>query len=140
MGYTINNTDLLIGLGASAISDAGVAYGQNTKNVETYLSVIKATGSAIEKGHILTPEDILIRQSILEIACRGWLRTELLSQIMTEEIFNTLREMEQEGILYLTNDGLQVTTAGRPFIRNICGVFDKRLTTKNRSQTFSRSI
>ncbi len=140
MGYTVNNTDLLIGLGASAISDAGVAYGQNTKNVETYLSVIKATGSAIEKGHILTHEDTVIRQSILEIACRGRLHTELLSQIMTEEIFNTLRQMEQEGILYLTNDGLHVTTAGRPFIRNICGVLDKRLTIKNSSQTFSRSI
>lgn len=140
MGYTVNHTDLLIGLGASAISDAGSAYGQNTKNVETYLSVIKATGSAIEKGHILTHEDVVIRKSILEIACRGTLDTALLSQLVNEEIFNTLREMEQEGILYLTNDGLQVTTAGRPFIRNICSVFDKRLVAKNGTQRFSKSI
>ena len=34
MGYTIQKTDWLIGLGASAISDIGKAYAQNTKNTK----------------------------------------------------------------------------------------------------------
>ncbi len=37
MGYTTTNTELLIGLGASAISDAKYAYGQNIKKTEDYL-------------------------------------------------------------------------------------------------------
>src|SRR5690606_30790175 len=40
MGYTVSNTDLLLGLGCSAISDAKYAYMQNEKVVEPYKEIV----------------------------------------------------------------------------------------------------
>ncbi|MBA4053337.1 MAG: oxygen-independent coproporphyrinogen III oxidase, partial [Marivirga sp.] len=70
MGYTTTNTDLLIGLGASAISDAKYAYAQNEKKVENYADGLRNSGSII-KGHILSDEDLLVRECILQISCKG---------------------------------------------------------------------
>ncbi len=141
MGYTTSNTDLLIGLGASAISDAKYAYAQNTKKVEEYLLEIKENGSAVSKGHILTDEDLLIRQCILEISCHAKLNQELFRQVIDPPMLESLLVMEREGILYLHDDCLQVTTHGEPFIRNICSVFDQRMNRdQNQAQVFSKAI
>jgi oxygen-independent coproporphyrinogen-3 oxidase len=140
MGYTTSNTDLLIGLGASAISDAKYAYAQNVKKVEDYSSSIKERGSAILKGHVLTDEDLLIKQCILQITCKGELSEDLLAKVTDWSILDELVKMEKEGILYLYNGGLKVTAAGEPFIRNICSVFDRRVGDGNKKEVFSRAI
>jgi oxygen-independent coproporphyrinogen-3 oxidase len=140
MGYTTSSTDLLIGLGASAISDARYAYAQNEKKVEEYLSVIRLRGSAIVKGHELSREDMLIRECILQISCSGELSPELLGQFTNTLVVGTLAEMEKEGILYLYEGGLKVTAAGAPFIRNICKVFDQRGNDANGVQRYSQAI
>jgi oxygen-independent coproporphyrinogen-3 oxidase len=141
MGYTTTNSELLIGLGASAISDARQAYAQNVKKVEEYLEAMKCIGSAVVKGHMLSEEDMLVKQCILEIACKGKLSHGLLQQVVNLSIKDALHEMETEGILYLDDTGMQVTTAGEPFIRNICKVFDLRMDGReNQSQLFSKAI
>jgi oxygen-independent coproporphyrinogen III oxidase len=141
MGYTTSNTDLLIGLGASAISDAKYAYSQNEKKVEEYSVQIKYNNLAVNKGHILSKEDVLIKQCILSISCNGKLSNDLLDQVICPAIEQELTAMEKEGILYVDDAGLNVTTLGEPFVRNICSVFDQRLRT-NRSydQKFSNAI
>jgi oxygen-independent coproporphyrinogen III oxidase len=141
MGYTTTNTDLLIGLGASAISDAKYAYAQNIKKVETYLNDIKDHGTAIFKGHVLTDEDLLLKQCIVQISCNGKLNQELLIQVVNASMLGRLMEMEKEGILYMDDTGIKVTNAGEPFIRNICQVFDQRMNDQNNEkQIFSQAI
>jgi oxygen-independent coproporphyrinogen-3 oxidase len=139
MGYTTSNTELLIGLGSSAISDGKYAYAQNLKKVEEYMTSVKENGAAVIKGHVLSDEDLLIRQCILEISCRGELREDLLLQVTDRSILDELVEMEKEGILYLWNGGLKVTSVGEPFTRNICRVFDRRVG-ENGREVFSRAI
>ncbi len=139
MGYTTSNTELLIGLGASAISDAKYAYAQNLKKVEDYLNSVTQTGLAGEKGHILSDLDIAIRQCILQISCKGELSEDLLEKVMDRSIRDALMEMENEGIIYLWNNGLKVTTAGEPFVRNICRVFDQRMDSGG-TAVFSKAI
>lgn len=141
MGYTTTNTDLLIGLGASAISDAKYAYAQNEKKVENYSSGLKDSGSIV-KGHILSDEDLVVRECILQISCKGMLAPALMEQVLTPSMHETLQQMEKEGILYLYEDGgMKITTAGEPFIRNICRVFDKRMDNyEPQEQVFSRAI
>jgi oxygen-independent coproporphyrinogen III oxidase len=140
MGYTTSNTELLIGLGASAISDAKYAYAQNLKKVEDYLGNIKESGSALVKGHVLSDEDLVIRQCILQISCTGQLNEDLLRKVTDWSILDKLKEMEKEGILYLWDGGLKVTAAGEPFIRSICMVFDRRIGSGDREQVFSKAI
>jgi oxygen-independent coproporphyrinogen-3 oxidase len=50
-----------------------------------------------------------------------------------------LQEMENEGILYLDDDGMKITTAGEPFIRNICSVFDRNFSGGS-DNVFSKAI
>jgi oxygen-independent coproporphyrinogen III oxidase len=140
MGYTTSDTQLLIGLGASAISDARYAYAQNVKKVEDYMGSIKNTGVAIVKGHVLSDEDQVIRQCILHICCTGELKDDLFMKVTDHSILEALAEMENEGILYLWNNGLKVTAAGEPFIRNICRVFDRRAGEVSGKEVFSRAI
>jgi oxygen-independent coproporphyrinogen-3 oxidase len=69
------------------------------------------------------------------------LSQELLGQVINPFILETLTEMEKEGILYLYDGGMKVTTAGEPFIRNICRVFDRRTNEQeNGQQVFSKAI
>lgn len=143
MGYTTTETDLLIGLGASAISGAKYAYAQNAKKVETYSEAIGASTLAVAKGHILTEEDQIIKQEILEIACKGTIRAEGSLRSGDTEVRAALKGMCREGILRADGDGFRVTERGRPFIRNICRVFDARLrrsSVERNASLFSKSI
>lgn len=140
MGYTTTNTELLIGLGSSAISDAKYAYAQNEKKVESYLQAVKENSSAIVKGHTMSERDLLIRQAILQITCQGRLNNEVLSQLMSPDVAGILAQMEMEGILYIDEFGLQITTQGAPFVRNVCNVFDERMTGHRIQQLFSKAI
>ena len=69
MGYTANKTQLMIGLGMSAISDSWYAFAQNAKTVEEYTDLVNAGKIPIFRGHELSPEDLVIRKHILNIMC-----------------------------------------------------------------------
>ncbi|MEX1240256.1 MAG: oxygen-independent coproporphyrinogen III oxidase [Cyclobacteriaceae bacterium] len=143
MGYTTTNTELLIGLGASAISDATCAYTQNLKKVEDYSQAIHEDKLAAFKGHMQTPEDLQVRKAILEIACHGKITTESIERMRNSSIPETLRGMVQEGILNVNSEGFHVSDRGRAFIRNICSVFDEKFRsnyTANTTNIFSKSI
>lgn len=141
MGYTTSQTDLLIGLGTSAISDAKYAYAQNLKKVEAYSEAVASQGLAVFKGHIQAPEDLRTRKIILDIACNGYVRQEAMLAADTNAL-GALSEMCDEEILSPRLDGLQVTERGRAFIRNICALFDRHLQAQqaNEKKLFSQAI
>lgn len=140
MGYTTTATDLLIGLGASSISDSHYGYAQNLKKVEEYEEKIFNGEWAVIKGHHQTKEDLFIKHCILEIACEGKLNIALLEQVMNDTLFEELSLMQREEIVTLSNDGLAVTELGRAFIRNVCSLFDKRMKTLPEKKLFSKAI
>lgn len=142
MGYTDSQTDLLIGLGTSSISDAKYAYAQNEKNVELYHRKIGNNESTLIKGHIQTEEDLLIKYCILDLICSGKLSQERLEAVLTDELDQRLGEMEEEGIVSRDDRGLTITPLGKPFIRNICQSFDQCVMKKYKKgdQVFSKSI
>jgi oxygen-independent coproporphyrinogen III oxidase len=127
MGYTTTNTDLLIGLGASAISDAKYAYAQNQKKVEHYLQAIADDHMAVFKGHMHTDGEMLIRQAILQLACNGSILFESVDALDDTEAIATLDRMCNEGILERTADSFRITEHGRIFVRNVCAAFDRNL-------------
>jgi oxygen-independent coproporphyrinogen-3 oxidase len=143
MGYTTNTTDLLVGLGASAISDAKYAYAQNVKKVEDYGEAIREGKLAVFKGHILSDEDMQAREIILEIACQGKIADAAVVRFENDDTLHHLREMVREGILRRMYGGYQITESGRPFIRNVCSLFDQKLrsaATENHDSRFSKAI
>lgn len=141
MGYNAAKTSALIGLGASAISDLDTAYAQNEKKVEDYISRIEAGGLAITKGHLMTNEDRIIRDFILDIACKGEVKWSKAEHMIDFNMNIELLEMTKEGLVKLYGNGMRVTDLGMAFIRNICMVFDKRLKDKETNQPqFSKAI
>jgi oxygen-independent coproporphyrinogen-3 oxidase len=143
MGYTTCHTDLLLGLGVSSISDAKYAYLQNEKKVEDYSARMNAGELAVLKGHFLTPEDLLVRDRILGIACKGELTWQPELPGVPHEIFGeTLGQMEREGLVTLEPGKLTVTPLGKAFVRNICMVFDRRQPAPHEAgqQVFSKAI
>lgn len=70
MGYTTTQTKLVLGLGASVISDSWTGFAQNTKDIDYYINCLKNSELPIMKGHILNYEDLVVRQHILNIICK----------------------------------------------------------------------
>ena len=143
MGYTTGKTHLMVGLGVSSISDAWTAFVQNVKKVEEYYTLIEKNELPIFKGHLLTSEDLILRQHILNIMCRLHTSWEQPEQ-QCKALFNALEmldEMEEDGLLERKKHSLEVTEKGRPFIRNICMAFDARLH-RNKPETalFSQTV
>lgn len=127
MGYTVFETDLLLGLGTSSISDAGTAFIQNEKNTKLYQEKINGDRPVYVNGHELSDEDIQIQKVILDLICRNKLSWATYSKnLLSADQMSILSEMQNEGLLKMNNNGLSITERGKPFIRNICHVFDRR--------------
>ena len=71
MGYTTQHSNLLIGLGVSSISDAGVAYAQNEKSLHDYYEAVEKDELPIMRGFFLSEEDIVFKKYILDVSCKG---------------------------------------------------------------------
>ncbi len=97
------------------------------------------------RGVDLDADDKLRRAVITQLICHFELSFEKIEREFTI-VFNdyfaaelvNLQPMKTDGLLDVTPAGIQVSTAGRLLIRNICMVFDKYLAQKQ--QQFSRVI
>lgn len=129
MGYTASKTQLMIGLGVSSISDSWYGFAQNEKNLETYYEILEEKRIPVNKGHILSAEDLVVRKHILNLMCNFETSWEEVSMRFDEipEVLIKLSEMNRDGLLIFTPNGLQIPEKGRPFVRNICMAFDLRL-------------
>ena len=68
MGYTVQNTPILIGLGVSAISDYNGFYVQNKKSLQEYMRNITNDVIEFEAGCVMTDLDKKIKKHILEFS------------------------------------------------------------------------
>jgi oxygen-independent coproporphyrinogen-3 oxidase len=143
MGYTHQHTQLLIGLGVSAIGDSWYAFAQNVKTVEEYLKLTTAGILPVVKGHSLSPDDLVIRRHILNIMCKGrtsWEGGPPQNAAFTEGL-ERLEALAEDGLVELRQDGLEVTAGGKPFLRNICRCLDARLwADKRAAHLFSMAV
>jgi len=144
MGYTTQNSGLLLGLGVSSISDAGTAFAQNDKSLHDYYEQINENKLPVKKGYFLTEEDIVFRKNILDISCKGSTTFKKEQQQALEEFtFPVLDLLKADGLVEYDNNGLKVTKQGHYFIRNICSAFDMYIQRNNTSfnkPVFSKAI
>ena len=129
MGYTASKTQLMIGLGISAISDSWYGFAQNVKTIKEYEEVLSQDRIPVYRGQILSEEDLILRRHILNLMCQfhtSW-EAPQLQFAEAEEVKMRLSEMEKDGLIHLHPQGIEVTDVGKPFVRNICMAFDLRL-------------
>ena len=143
MGYTASKTQLMIGLGVSSISDSWYSFAQNEKTIEDYYTHLAENQLPVFRGHVLTPEDLIIRRHILNLMCQfttSW-KDEALDFPELPSVLASLEEMQEDGFLTIQNDTITVTEKGKPFVRNICMAFDLRLIRKApETKLFSMTI
>ena len=143
MGYTSSKTQLMIGLGASSISDSWYGFAQNEKDIDAYYALLDQGVLPVVKGHLLHEEDLVIRQHILNLMCRfatDWTAPALQFDALPQ-VLASLEEMQQDGLVEIQAHSIQVSDKGKPFVRNLCMAFDLRLKRKAPQTTlFSMTV
>lgn len=143
MGYTESKTQVMIGLGASAISDSWYSFAQNEKGVEAYQDLVNNNILPVFRGHILNQEDIIIRTHIRNLMCdlkTSWSDKDLCFNELPD-VLQQLKELEYDELILIRPQALEVTEKGRPFVRNVCMAFDLLLQrSKPESNLFSMTV
>ncbi|QOW10264.1 oxygen-independent coproporphyrinogen III oxidase [Kaistella flava (ex Peng et al. 2021)] len=142
MGYSSSKTKLMVGLGMSAISDSWYSFAQSNKSVEEYQKLVEEGIIPVVKGHVLNEEDLIIRQHILNLMCRletSWDLQNSFPEI--ENALESLKEMEADGLVEISDNTIKITDKGRAFTRNVAMTFDLRmLRNKPETRIFSMTI
>ncbi|MBI5511105.1 MAG: oxygen-independent coproporphyrinogen III oxidase [Deltaproteobacteria bacterium] len=148
-GYTVLEPTHLIGLGLSAISDAGGAFLQNAKKLPDYYRAIEAGRFATEKGRVLTHEDHLRRTVIIELMCNLYLDFAMVEKRFGIEFgahfaneLSALAPLIADGLVVQTPHSLEITERGRVFARNVAMPFDAYLARAGAADKprFSRTV
>lgn len=143
MGYTTTINKLIIGLGASSISDSWNAFVQNEKTVEGYQDKIEKGEWPYITGHYLNAEDLILRKHILELMCtnRTILNADNLDKEFLSSTMEKLKQLEGDNLLEVHDHVITATERGHMFIRNICAALDARMWRKSSEEKlFSKAI
>lgn len=126
MGYTSQKTQLMIGLGMSSISDSWYGFAQNVKTVKEYQTLVNTNEIPVFRGHILSNQDVQIRQIILDLMCQFQTSKSYLTRDIHVDA-NALHELFDDELIYWDQYDFKITQKGRPFVRNVCMAFDQYL-------------
>ncbi len=145
-GYTTKKGVDLIGIGATSIGMLYDGYFQNYKTIREYYLAIDSGKLPTMRGYILSYEDIIRREVIMDLMCNfqcQFHKIENAFGINFEEHFSQeleeLQDMERDGLLKIENRSIKVLPEGRLLIRNIAMVFDQYIKS-SKEQRFSRTI
>ena len=146
-GYSTQPDCDLIGLGVSAIGRVGATYSQNAKTLDDYYDRLNQGRLPVVRGLALTRDDLVRRAVIMALMCQGELLFEPLETSWLIDFrkyfapeLEQLQEMEQQGLVKLSAEGIEVTAMGWYFVRGIAMVFDKYLQADKNRARFSRII
>jgi oxygen-independent coproporphyrinogen-3 oxidase len=133
-GYTTHAHCDLLAFGVSSIGNMGNTFSQNVKTLDEYYAAIEKNTLPIERGLVLNRDDVIRQDVITQLICQFALnfnQIDLAWRIQSSDYFAheliALEQMQKDGLLVLSEDGLQVTQPGRLLIRNVCMVFDRYL-------------
>lgn len=132
-GYTTDQAEALIGMGASSISQLPTGYFQNAVPRQDYERRIEETGLATVKGVLLTGDDRIRGKVIERLMCDFEFSADALRAAFGKDAARVVAEAEDlvasdtEGLVERTPDGFRVTARGQPFVRAIASCFDAYL-------------
>ncbi len=146
-GYSTQPDCDLVGLGVSAIGQMGDCYAQNAKTLPEYYEALQQQRLPITRGVVLSRDDMLRREVIMELMCQGRLDFERLRErhgIEAERHFapelDRLRGLASQGLVRVDGRGVEVTPTGWFFVRAVAMVFDARLRASQEERRFSRIV
>lgn len=146
-GYTTNKESDLLGLGVSAISTIGNAYGQNPKRLKDYYKRLDDGALLTANGIELSLDDRIRRDVIMSLMCNLYLdksdiqkRYEIDFNHYFKTELNSLLSLEKDGLIALGKHEINVPETARIYIRAICARFDAYLNTNLNIFRYSKAI
>lgn len=124
MGYSDSKTDVMLGLGSSAISETPNLFFQNIKLEMKYRKSLVEGNLPIFRGHKLTNTDQLRKQLILDLMT-SW--QVVVPTDLQNHVKGFLQEMESDKLITWEEGTLFVTELGKPYLRIVAMAFDEKL-------------
>lgn len=133
-GYSTHGNADIYAFGMSAISQIPEVYWQNEKELPDYFAALDEKKVPLARGYLVTDEDKIRRETIMRVMCDLSLDYAEMSQKLEIDFAGhfsnelaALKLFETDGLVRFSKNGLEVTDAGRLFIRNIAMCFDNTL-------------
>lgn len=146
-GYSLHADADTLGMGVSAISQIGSLYSQNHKTMALWESSIEEQQLPIERGYLLSTDDLIRRELIMQLLCHMAVSLEQLdmrwginSQMYFSEELQALETLANDGLVQMNTTDIHITDQGRLVARAIAMLFDRASQTAPARQRFSRII
>jgi oxygen-independent coproporphyrinogen III oxidase len=146
-GYSTQPDCDLIGLGVSAIGRVGPIYSQNAKTLDEYYDHLNQGRLPVVRGLALSRDDLLRRAVIMALMCQGQLQFEPVEMAYLIDFrayfaseLEALLELVDQGLVALSDSGIQVTPSGWFFVRAVAMIFDRYLQADRNRERFSKII
>jgi oxygen-independent coproporphyrinogen-3 oxidase len=129
-GYTVDDSQTLIGLGASSISCLPDGYSQNSPSTKTYEEAINNGILAIERGIAVNSEDLFNRAIIEQLMCYFEVDLEVLAkqfEVPIESLNSNIEKLhvlEKDGFIKLNGYTVTICEDGKPLTRVVSACFD----------------
>lgn len=131
-GYTDDDADALIGIGASSIGRLPQGFAQNAPDVGGYTRAIAAGRLATIKGIAISDEDHVRGRIIERLMCDlavdlGAIADDCAVGDRFAHELDALRPLQQQGLVEVAHERIVITDRGRPFVRLVAATFDAHL-------------
>lgn len=147
-GYSTHADCDLVALGITAIGSVADSFSQNVRTLDEYYARLDAGRLPVLRGYVLTDDDRLRRDVIMQLICHFELAFADIEErhgVTFADYFaaelEQLQRFRDDGLVELDAEAVRVTPAGRMLIRNVCMLFDRHLQQdRERKTRFSRVI
>ena len=134
-GYTTDEADILIGIGASSIGKMPQGYMQNSPDFAGWVRSVEAGELPIARGIAMDQDDRARAAIIMSIMTAYEVDIAAVAKDFHVDIeplrscYAQLEELEADGVSVREGDTIRVTHEGRPLVRLVASVFDAYLQT-----------
>lgn len=129
-GYTDDQADVLVGLGASSISRYPQGFAQNAPATGAYTKAVREGRISVTRGHAFSPDDVMRARMIEALMCdfrvdAGEMKDSFgLDASGLAQIFAPILSRFEDMVQQEPDGSLNVPLHGRPLIRMIARMFD----------------
>lgn len=149
MGYTTYGQAAVLGVGVSAVSGFPTVLAQNESDFDAYVKCASSATLPISRGVIRSREDQLRAELIESVLCAGVIDIPAIEKkwdLSFADYFASgiaeLLQLQDDGLVKVSDSQITVTALGRLFSRNIAAQFDAYLPQHRASSSavFSQSV
>ena len=132
-GYTTDQAETLLGMGATSIGRTPAGYLQNIAETGAWARAVDAGHLPVAKGRAFIDEDRLRGAVIERLMCDGHVDADIIGAKYGapagwwHDAADALAEMQADGLVSVTGGQVAMTERGRPLVRLAAAAFDTYL-------------